>query len=520
MRLRIIQKFFSKFFEHKQQKTQNFCLILAEKGHHEFIPLPVNLDFAAHLSEYNPDRYGFGVEHPFVQDKALFFLGLLSSIPARNGDLIDADGFVPIHMATVRGGIKDIKLYVDYLIKTGILVCRKGYIPGEKSRGYKWAARYEGQPFTTRSTPCKYADKVTLYDDSNDKIAYPYLFHWYEQQKLSTDPLAEQYAFAIKEMKMQDSSRASWDRNSDTGGLKFPITQYQAAIRNIGKIRFHHYEPHIDTNIHRLHSVLTNLQKDYRNFLNYDGQSLVSVDIKNCQPYLACLILKPEFWQENSPLPLSIHTLPYNITTTLHTPPSLPIMIGKFFDEVNPESFDEFFRLVSYGGMYEKIAEVANSRIKELPEPISRKDAKTLMFHLLFSRNHGSHKDFVIRQMRQIFEKELFPKVSEFFRLLKTEFPDVAMEKQHNRLSCLLQSIESSIILHRCCKRIWEEMNQQVPIFTIHDSIVTIPKYQNYIVHVMIEEFSRCIGVAPTLSIEKWEPTNLNLDLLSKIKAS
>ena len=134
MGLRIIQNFFSKFFEHKQQKTQNFCLVLAEKGHHEFIPLPINLDFAAHLSEYNPDRYGFGVEHPFVQDKALFFLGLLSSIPARNGDLIDADGFVPIHMATVRGGIKDIKLYVDYLIKTGILVCRKSYIPGEKSR--------------------------------------------------------------------------------------------------------------------------------------------------------------------------------------------------------------------------------------------------------------------------------------------------------------------------------------------------------------------------------------------------
>ena len=82
MGLRIIQNFFSKFFEHKQQKTQNFCLVLAEKGHHEFIPLPINLDFAAHLSEYNPDRYGFGVEHPFVQDKALFFLGLLSSIPA------------------------------------------------------------------------------------------------------------------------------------------------------------------------------------------------------------------------------------------------------------------------------------------------------------------------------------------------------------------------------------------------------------------------------------------------------
>lgn len=53
MGLRIIQNFFSKFFEHKQQKTQNFCLVLAEKGHHEFIPLPINLDFAAHLSEYN-----------------------------------------------------------------------------------------------------------------------------------------------------------------------------------------------------------------------------------------------------------------------------------------------------------------------------------------------------------------------------------------------------------------------------------------------------------------------------------
>ena len=519
MKLNFSQKFLA-LFKRKHSKTTEVCLVLAkDKGHKELFSLPANFNLDAHITQFPPAAHGFPATMPFIKDKALMCLNLLSSIPARNSDLIDADGFIPIHIATARKDVDEVNFYLKYFVQTGVIVCRKQYIPGQKSRGYKWAPEYEKKEFTPHLLSCKYTERISLYNASGDQKIYPYLFYWYEQHKLAIDPLAESYAYAVKEMKMQDASKGSWDKNSDTGQLKYPISQYQAAIRNIGKIRFGRYEPHIDTNIHRLHSVLTNLQKDYRNFLSYDGKSLVSVDIKNCQPYLVCLILNPEFWRKNSTLPINLYNLPDNIITALHTPESLPIMMGNFFEQTAPEKFEPFIQLVASGEMYEKMADIANSRIQGLTTPISRKDAKILMFHLLFSRNRGTHKDVLIRQMRDIFEKELFPEVSELFRLIKSEHSDVDMDKQHNRLSCLLQSIESSIILHRCCRRIWEEQGHQVPIFTIHDSIVTIPEYKDYIVRVMKEEFSLCIGVPPTLSVEEWGIEGLNPDILRKITA-
>jgi hypothetical protein bacD2_16835 len=73
-----------------------------------------------------------------------------------------------------------------------------------------------------------------------------------------------------------------------------------------------------------------------------------------------------------------------------------------------------------------------------------------------------------------------------------------------------LQSIESEIILHRCCKRIWEEGNPQVPVFTIHDSIATTTEHVEWVKGIMQEELTNAIGVSPSLTIEHWN--------LSKVK--
>lgn len=67
--------------------------------------------------------------------------------------------------------------------------------------------------------------------------------------------------------------------------------------------------------------------------------------------------------------------------------------------------------------------------------------------------------------------------------------------------------MESEIILHRCCKRIWEEDNHQVPVFTIHDSIATTIEHVEYVQTVMREELTKAIGIAPTLKIEQWVVT-------------
>jgi hypothetical protein len=95
-------------------------------------------------------------------------------------------------------------------------------------------------------------------------------------------------------------------------------------------------------------------------------------------------------------------------------------------------------------------------------------------------------------------------------RLFDNTYPEIyslialAKRDNHAALACLLQSIESEIILHRCCKRIWKESNHQVPVFTIHDSIATTTEHVEWVKGIMQEELTNAIGIPPTLKEEQW----------------
>lgn len=500
----------------KSGVTWGSLVLLAFSGkvHKARVLLPVNFDLERHKAQYPPENYGFQ-NKAFRNFKALHILNLLSEIPGWNSDLIREDGFVPIHMTTLRNRMKDCKLYVDYLVNTGVLVCDGRYIIGEKSMWYRWADQYAGSIFHSSEEIVSNFGSVRL-DNPEDRKNYPHLFYWYDRKNLRINPRACDYAEGIRKLKMQDDSHKSWDWNRDTQQFKHPDTQYLAVLRNIDKITAQEYGVHIDDNVHRLHSVLTNIQKDFRNFITYGGQPLVSIDIKNCQPYLSCLLLKPEFWQRGADIPLTLYDLPENIQTLFQSQ-ILEQAIKGYFDELSNHDIEQYIYLVSSGGIYEQIRDIANQHLKEGQSRIERKDAKVLMFYLLFSSNRGQHDDPTINELRRIFSTELYPKVAELFRIIKREYADAEMDKPHSRLSRLLQSIESTIMLHRCCKRIWEEGRLEIPIFTIHDSIVTTCEHQEYVQAVIAEEFAKNIGVGPALSIETWSEKNLDQNIYNEI---
>ncbi|MDD3962251.1 MAG: hypothetical protein WC155_06185 [Candidatus Cloacimonadales bacterium] len=95
--------------------------------------------------------------------------------------------------------------------------------------------------------------------------------------------------------------------------------------------------------------------------------------------------------------------------------------------------------------------------------------------------------------------REHFPNVYEVFKNLK--------RGDHTRLAVLLQAIEAEIVLHRVAKRISRE-RRRLPIFTIHDSIVTTEGNEEYVKSVLEDEIRKAVGVAPQLSIEYWKPLN------------
>ena len=252
------------------------------------------------------------------------------------------------------------------------------------------------------------------------------------------------------------------------------------------------YKAQIDSNVHRLHSAITNMQKDYRNFLKYDGQELTAIDISNSQPFLLCILFNPDFWDKDSDAYINIGHLPENIQKLFR--PSLVSEIKKHIAATSVTEFQEYIREASAGNLYEFMQSEINN-----PE-IDRSRVKTMILITFFSDNRYISQKTEDAALKRRF-RALFPKIYELIALCK--------RSRKNRFACLLQSVESEIILHRCCKRIWDEGGHNVPVFTIHDSIATTAENVGFVRNIMNEELTKAAGVHPSFKTELWSESNL-----------
>lgn len=476
-----------------------------------FAMIPSNWDYERHLEEYPLTDYLF-VEMPngkiksvnrngmeqayFDKDRLMYIVGLISSIPAKNKDSITEDGFVLINSRLLRNFFKDYKSYIDYLIQTNVIITDGLYISGNKSLGYKFTDQYNNSSLVRYSyNNISLADIPAINNDvfcdekgdfvENQVMEYPYLYHWYDTKLLQIlSEQAIQYAYSDKERKLR-LGREHWDINRDKsreGNIvrKNPTTQYYAAMHNIAELDIHHYNVQIDNNVHRLHSVITNIQKRYRQFLRYDGMPLVGVDISNCQPYLLCMLLNPLFWEHN--IHFNLWNLPHN--TQLYFNVRKISEIKTYLSNLQDADLRDYLTKASEGQVYEYMAETINNKHNR---NLSRDEVKTMMMTVLFSDNRH------LPELKRLFMYN-FPAIYELIKIIK--------RGNHRALACLLQNIESEIILHRCCKRIWYEYNQAIPVFTIHDSICTTQENVNVVVNIMTEELGNAIGLAPHLTIE------------------
>ena len=272
---------------------------------------------------------------------------------------------------------------------------------------------------------------------------------------------------------------------------------------NIERIAEADFKLSVDTNVFRLHSTISNLRSEIRNCITWNGQQLVSIDIKNSQPYLSTVLLKPSFWCGGA------QNLYFNNIFSINSiSQSLPriifqseervgsfIMLSRSAATQTGGDVQRYSTLVQQGGFYEYFQEQIG---KELGIGYSdRRKVKAAVFQVLFTDNRFlAQKE---ARPKRLF-KELFPMVYTLFSRIKQS------DKTH--LPRLLQRIESYLMLQVIAKRISRE-RPQLPIFTIHDSIITTAGNEEYVQSVLLEEMAKAIGFPPKLSVEYWHPANL-----------
>jgi hypothetical protein len=453
-----------------------------------------NEEFPKRLTLYIPSNFDIDVlvrksppDFNYHRDNFVYLVHLITDIPSRNKD-VEMD-YVPFYSSLIQRRVREYRKHLDYLVNNGVLLENRQYIVNKQSRSFKFTSTFDTpiKPiFITKATLIKSILKFINLDNKlidncfdNNVQELSYLTRWFDRKLIVDYKEAEKYLKDLYEVELTN------------------ILTKQNAMRRFNsrhlvllKLQRGEFAHTIDKTAGRLHTVLTQLKGELRQFITYDNKSLVAVDITNSQPYLSTVLFNSEKFAENNILLTIKH---YNKSfTTQDTFNPLPYYVSKNVNNAkNSKNINNYIEIVKSGQLYEEFGKILLERRVITDDTPVRKQAKTIIFSSIFSPNQA----IAYNQEMKIF-KEVFPDVYEIYRSIK--------QNEHRTLACLLQNLEAKLVLHIACKIISEE-RPEIPLFTLHDSIITTEGNENYVYQVLYDVLLIAIGIPATLKFEKWK---------------
>jgi hypothetical protein len=156
-----------------------------------------------------------------------------------------------------------------------------------------------------------------------------------------------------------------------------------------------------------------------------------------------------------------------------------------------------FKEIVLQNDIYDSVINRFPSIKKENDEGEQRDAAKKVLWEILYSRlENRSAKTY---EFKRVFPNVMF--ILNQFKHMAYIFPWYNPDRPHAVLAVMLQYIESTIFIDNVCMRISEEY-PDLPIFTVHDSIITLKGEESKIQRIMEETIEELIGVRPTIRVE------------------
>lgn len=450
--------------------------------------IPSNLNLGGILAK-NPPKFKYNI------DCFLYIIGLITEISSnRKGKLKKDFEFVFFHTKKLRRKVRNCREYLNYLIENEIFISDNHYIVNEKSKGYQFSPTYMTPVIAidiSKFTLCKSLENQTTHEAKYLR-KYKHLYKWFNPNLQIDFEAAENF---LKSCYLKGDGSFSEIH-------KYNANWCSAHRLSIGDFRFH-----VDNNIHRLHTNFTTMKRETRNFITYDGKPFVNVDLSNSQPLLSCSLLDESFYAKSTSKnsKLTIHDLIYPNTSITLTNKDIDkivyniIMVTKNDQSQAGHGFQRYKDLVSSGTFYEAFRDEHYRLNGEYIE--NRATLKEKVFLMLYDKS-WRHKYFDDKATQTLINT--FPDVFKLFALFK--------QKDYTFLARLLQTMESTLILDRITRRIGKE-RPNMPLFTIHDSVVCTVGNEYYVRDIIKEETLKAIGFSPSVKFEYWDPNNLKQEI-------
>jgi hypothetical protein len=384
------------------------------------------------------------------------------------------------------------KRYLHYLEEQDILIINPSYLKSKYTKGYRIAPEYyDGEPvripiendWIIRQKVIKLKQEHIKKLQKTEKEC-PHLTKWFNPKLVIDKEGALRQIDRLYPIKQSSSVNRRIALNPKDGRFK--------ALRAVERLANREFYYKVDENIGRLHTNFTNIKKELRSFIKYDGKRLVNLDLKNSQPLFSGMLLRKAFYEDGETF--NIHSIP-NLNTLLKTKSdsissilssAYYIMLGVSAESPAWREFEQYLDIVQSGRFYEEMHELLYPN-----EPFDRARMKETIFIMFFADNrHGPE----LRKLEAPF-KAKFPTVYSIFSALK--------RKNKRILSHILQRTESKLIIEIVTRRIAAE-NPHIPLFTIHDSIATTEEHVEYVEGVIKEEMKKLTGLNACIGREEW----------------
>ncbi|MEN9389701.1 MAG: hypothetical protein RLY61_785 [Candidatus Parcubacteria bacterium] len=477
-------------------------------------------------------------------------------IQQQKEDGLKLTSYVPLyskHLKKIIGN--NYKAVIDHLVSAKIIMCNgKFSSSGHHSYKFKLSPKFKNEvPKFYTLKEKKLVKNIMAYRDLElDKLKERAKSIVYPISWLLKDPGLEidlyessDFVNTLERKMYQELSAYYMTDKAKCTFIHDKISSYKEFLERWDKRK---HEFHIDDSGERLYNCLTEAPSVLRNFITYDGKTLVGLDIKNSQPFHFNVLLRDTFWRNNcKTAQLNL----YNISPTLYNEVKSVIPIIREIIQVKSSNkklakekiLEILNRLHSEGNikqddivpniyMFPKNARtLVNKEMQTSNFPNLTKDGKLYKFILthfpkLLPKNSGNDDLFSSRaQAKQSFihmmyhnPEEMRSKAKQVFLIFFHLFPREAAimmllkNNYYKNFPRILQRIEAYIILRKIAEEV-RKINADIPFFTIHDSILTTEEHVETLRETIAKVYSKNLGMVPELKETIYNDHNAMLEI-------
>ncbi len=412
----------------------------------------------------------------------------LSRITKGNHSLHNNKGYEIINDKTLSGIIgKEERFSRSSRIKKILLdegiIETKNHRSGHYSTGYRLTEKHNTGILKRVEYSKRIENKITKllkegrreefeeFEVEDRNVNHQYLYDQFEKHTITTRTEVGEF---IRELGVELLPKFQRKKKLKTENLKSLFNHLGYLLSMVGSINNGEFNPSTSLSNNRLNSLLTRFPKTLRPFLLINNDSIGEVDLGTSQPFILSTILGEDFLTDNQLGSYNLSTIYPKLKIQIDnvggmSPSNKPGNNNKvlcvFLDDENYESLLSFSNFDFQEDFYGHI--VSEGRIRNPVKfgKITRGDVKGKIMILLFHNNEYHREDDLIIQLVKSVYSGLIEFIERFIQIFGgSEF------------SILLQRVESFLVLDSVSRQIFRT-NNDIPIFTIHDSVMTTRKF-------------------------------------------